>query len=541
MKKKLFLSISIQISIFLVIVAFMPVAIMMALNTYEKQQLSMMENSNVQQGRLVSSALSAKDRTSVDVEFAASFMHNMNNRFDSRIRILDKDGTLLLDSAKLNHEKKEEMKTEEEEPFLYRFYSYPIRVYRRYFLPPKAVSYDSADFYSDKTVFDGDEVKAAMAGNYGAKTRISSGGQVSVTLYSAIPIRGNDDVIGVVLVNRSTYRILQNLYELRLDLGRIMLLSVIVVILVAIFLALRISHPLRKLAKQTSECADKKGTIRFTEFTGQKRIDEIGDLSRAFSSLIERLNKRIKFSQAFSSDISHEFKNPLTAIRTLGELLENNELTNEERTELSQAIIDEVTHLQELLNGIRNISKIEAGVYEGGESIELISFTQNLIDRCKKNYAGTDIKLVVQNSFKKEETVVDSNKSNVSEIIVNLPQELLEIVIMNLVDNAASFGSKVQVLLQADIIKDKTQNILVAVEDNGPGISMEQQEKIFERFYSERKESQKSNHTGLGLSIVKAVTDSLEGEIKIEKSQSLVVQNLYSRLNAKLITQTGQT
>ena len=92
---------------------------------------------------------------------------------------------------------------------------------------------------------------------------------------------------------------------------------------------------------------------------------------------------------------------------------------------------------------------------------------------------------------------------------------------MNLVDNAASFGSKVQVLLQADIIKDKTQNILVAVEDNGPGISMEQQEKIFERFYSERKENQKSNHTGLGLSIVKAVTDSLEGEIRIEKSQSL--------------------
>lgn len=553
MKKKLFLSISIQISIFLVIVAFMPVAIMMALNTYEKQQLSMMENSNVQQGRLVSSAISAKDRTSVDVEFSNDLLNNMKNRFDSRIRILDRDGTLLLDSAKLSNDDVQESLgesidkssansdsdgalynslsdisdvdsdeyIEEKEPFLYRFYSYPIRVYRKYFLPPKAVAYDSADFYSDKTVFDGDEVLAAMDGNYGAKTRISSGGQVSVTLYSAIPIRGNDEVIGVVLVNRSTYRILQNLYELRLDLGRIMLLSVIVVILVAIFLALRISRPLRKLAKQTSECADKKGTIRFTEFTGQKRIDEIGDLSRAFSSLIERLNKRIKFSQAFSSDISHEFKNPLTAIRTLGELLENNELTNEERAEFSQAIIDEVTHLQELLNGIRNISKIEAGVYEGGESIELISFTQNLIDRCKKNYAGTDIKLVVQNSFKKEETVVDSNKSKVSEIIVNLPQELLEIVIMNLVDNAASFGSKVQVLLQADIIKDKTQKILVAVEDNGPGISMEQQEKIFERFYSERKENQKENHTGLGLSIVKAVTDSLEGEIKIEKSQLL--------------------
>lgn len=537
MKKKLFLSISIQISIFLVIVAFMPVAIMMALNTYEKQQLSMMENSNVQQGRLVSSAISAKNRTSVDVDFSNDLLNNMKNRFDSRIRILDRDGTLLLDSAKLSNDDVQESLgesidkssansdsdgalynslsdisdvdsdeyIEEKEPFLYRFYSYPIRVYRKYFLPPKAVAYDSADFYSDKTVFDGDEVLAAMDGNYGAKTRISSGGQVSVTLYSAIPIRGNDEVIGVVLVNRSTYRILQNLYELRLDLGRIMLVSVIAVILVAIFLALRISRPLRKLAKQTSECADKKGTIRYTNFTGNKRIDEIGDLSRSFTSLIERLNRRIKFSQAFSSDISHEFKNPLTAIRTLGELLGNGELSEFERDELSKAIIDEVTHLQELLNGIRNISKIDAGVYEEGETVELVSFTENIINRIQKNYEDCNIELV----------------HNQKEILVHIPQELPEIVIANLVDNAASFGNQVKVSLDILNQKDKKRKLTVIVEDNGPGISLQQQEKIFNRFYSERKENQEGNHTGLGLSIVKAVTDSLEGEIRIEKSENL--------------------
>ncbi|MCQ2590894.1 MAG: histidine kinase, partial [Treponema sp.] len=84
----------------------MPVAIMMALKTYEKQQLSMMENSNVQQGRLVSSAISAKDKTYVDEEFAKTLLQNMNNRFDSRIRILGKDGTLLLDSAKLVDDEK---------------------------------------------------------------------------------------------------------------------------------------------------------------------------------------------------------------------------------------------------------------------------------------------------------------------------------------------------------------------------------------------------------------------------------------------------
>ena len=149
----------------------------------------------------------------------------------------------------------------------------------------------------------------------------------------------------MVLVNRSTYKILQNLYELRLDLGKIFLRSLIVVILIAVFLAFRISYPLRKLAKQASDCADKKGRIFFTDFTGKKRHDEIGELSRSFTSLIGRLNRRIKFSQAFSSDIAHEFKNPLTAIRTSAELLGSGSLSETEKSELASAIADEVSHL----------------------------------------------------------------------------------------------------------------------------------------------------------------------------------------------------
>ena len=85
--KKFNLSISLQISIFLIIVAFIPVAITMALKTYEKQQLAMMESSNVQQGRLVSAALATEKSDAVDKDFAAAFLKNMNGRFDSRIRV----------------------------------------------------------------------------------------------------------------------------------------------------------------------------------------------------------------------------------------------------------------------------------------------------------------------------------------------------------------------------------------------------------------------------------------------------------------------
>mgnify|MGYP003322525580 CR=1 FL=1 len=238
MKKKFFLSISIQISIFLVIVAFLPVAIMMALKTYEKQQLSMLENSNVQQGRIIAAALADKE---IDENQAERILKNMKDRFDSRIRILDREGNLVVDSATLietassenknvinkrnEYDSSSVEKPSAERSIIYRIFSYPIRVYRKFFRPPVESLYDNADFYTETTVFDGPEVAAALNGKYGAITRFSTGGQVSVTLYSALPVQKNGNIFGVVLVSRSTYRILQNLYELRVDLGKIFLRS----------------------------------------------------------------------------------------------------------------------------------------------------------------------------------------------------------------------------------------------------------------------------------------------------------------------------
>ncbi|MBP5403041.1 MAG: HAMP domain-containing protein [Treponema sp.] len=544
MKKKFFISISLQISVFLIIVAFIPVAVMMALKTYEKQQLDMMERSNVQQGRLVASALvsnlanvSAPDGkarpVSIDADYAYKLLENMNGQFDCRIRIIAPDKTLIADSSRMDIKPGDDVlektasrtyqsqNAEEKESFIYRLFSLPFRVYRKLFKPPRARLYDTADFYINKKIFDGVEVNQALEGNYGAMTRFSSGGQVSITIYSAIPVKNGDDVIGVVLVSRSTYKILQNLYELRQDLARIFIKSLVAVVLIALFLAFRISYPLKKLSKEANSCADKKGRIFFTDFTGKKRRDEIGELSRSFTLLVERLNKRIKFSQAFSSDISHEFKNPLTAIRTSAELLGSGELDKKEQEELSCAVIDEVSHLQNLLSGIRNISKIDAGVEKGDasisdaeESIEANEFIKNIILRLKKNYPDKEV------AFSAER----------DKILLKIPSDYLERVVENLIDNALSFGTKVKVSTAVKAValhsdsaykKAQVQCFVLTVEDNGPGIPKDSLEKIFERFYSERGDEKKTEHTGLGLSIVKAITDSLEGSIEALSSTEL--------------------
>lgn len=511
--KKLRISISIQISIFLVLVAFIPVVVMMALKTYETQLLEMFENSNVQQGRLIAAALQYSGNNE---KSANSIINNMSGNFTSRIRILDKDGLLIADSAKNDSPKKTDVmpqyktenlakekkqKTAAEDSFVYRLFSLPVRIYRKILRRPSP--YETADFYNGKSVLDGEEIKSALNGRYGAITRISTGNQISVTLYSAVPVFDDGGKIaGAVLVSRSTYRILRNLYELRRDMALVYLRSLIAVALIAIFFAFRITVPLKRLSKEAMDCADRKGRIFFTKFTGQNRIDEIGELSRSFSNLVQRLNRRIQFSQAFSADISHEFKNPLAAIRSSAELLGDAGLSSHDRNELSTAAIDEVNHLQILLNGIRNISKIDAGENLTESSIPVVPFLKNIISRIAGKHSGTEIEFrtPLPDGFE-----------------MKIPEDYFDRLTENLIDNAAGFGTHVIVTAESE----GGQNFIMTVEDNGKGIAPGMQEKIFERFYSERPDDSSQGHTGLGLSTVKAITDALEGEVTAGNGKAL--------------------
>ncbi len=486
----------------------------MALKTYETQLLEMFENSNVQQGRLIAAALQYSGN---DENSANGILNNMNGKFTSRIRILDKDGQLIADSAKNDSPQKtgailpqymtenpaedKKQKTAAEDSFVYRLFSLPVRIYRKILRRPSP--YETADFYNGKSVFDGEEIKSALNGRYGAVTRISTGNQISVTLYSAVPVFDDGGKItGAVLVSRSTFRILRNLYELRRDMALVYLRSLIAVALIAIFFAFRITLPLKRLSKEATDCADRKGRIFFTKFTGQNRIDEIGELSRSFSNLVQRLNKRIQFSQAFSADISHEFKNPLAAIRSSAELLGDESLSSQDRNELSTAAIDEVNHLQILLNGIRNISKIDAGENFTESSIPVAPFLKNIISRIAGKHPGTEIELhtLLPDGFK-----------------MKIPEDYFDRLAENLIDNAAGFGT--HVIVTAEYAGGR--NFVISVEDNGKGIAPGMQEKIFERFYSERTEDNSQGHTGLGLSTVKAITDALEGEVTAGTGKSL--------------------
>ena len=124
-------------------------------------------------------SLSAFEKENISKEDALNILKQMNSEFDSRIRILDENGFLLADSSTLetdatqikpqqSRSSKSENQKEASETFVYKLFSIPIRIIRK-FRPPVA-SYDSADFYSDAQIFDGPEIKQALNGEYGSAT-----------------------------------------------------------------------------------------------------------------------------------------------------------------------------------------------------------------------------------------------------------------------------------------------------------------------------------------------------------------------------------
>lgn len=502
---------SFRLLAFNLMLLFLPMASLLYLDTYERQLLETQEGSMIQQGRILASALSGDDLAAE----AAAILGRLGGRVDSRLRVIDAAGILVADSAAMAAPAPSEAAAparysssavgtapakEANESFLYRLVVRPLNALRKLVLPPRA-EYEAAEFYSGRATLLGPEVRAALAGRYGAVTRLSTGGQVSVNLYSAIPIFGSDaaEVRGAVLVSRSSYSILVRLYELRLDIIRIFLFSLLAALVLSLALSLTITVPIARLRKQAETALDAAGRFR-GGFTGLMRKDEIGDLSRALSGLSGKLERRISYIDGFTADLMHELKNPLAAIRGAVELAIAS--PGKEET-LLEGIREEERRMERLLAGLREISGIDNGADgKGAEPVDLAPILAGLIAR----YPHGDYPDV---------SVEFRNGVGHAALCRIDPDRLVQLV-ANPVDNAVSFsppGSAVAVALA-----EEGSSYVISIRDSGPGFSEAGKDRLFERFYSDRPADAADGHSGLGLSIAKAIAAGCGGSCSIENA-----------------------
>jgi two-component system sensor histidine kinase ChvG len=507
-KGRAFRGIGLRLLGFNVLLVFVPIAGLLAVDVFESHFLAAQERSMVQQGRLLAAALA--ERGPIDPADAQGILVRLDRRLTARLRIVDPKGMLLADSSRLGPRRtaRDDESLEESDArdsWLYRGATRAMKFALGGTresggdLPP------AEEFYAAGEPLRAPEIAAALGGRYGAATR-ESPGQRSLTLYSAIPVRSDGGVVGAVLVSQSTWRLLQDLYDVRLAILQVFLASVVVAVVLSLFLSTTIARPLARLRAEAAALLDRRGRLR-GRFGGSARRDEIGELARALEELSRRLEQRSGFMDSFAADVSHAFKNPLAGIRSAAELLEKTE-DAERRGRFRGMVERDVARLERLLGAVREIARIDAEVEEEGrERVPLGELLGNLLETFRLRSGGR-VRFALDDASE-------------GAAVLASPERLAE-GFENLIDNAASFappGSEVRVALRRE-----GAEVAIAVRDQGPGIPEEHLERVFDRFFSWRPDDASPDsslgHMGLGLAISRAVFESYGGSLRAANEPS---------------------
>jgi two-component system sensor histidine kinase ChvG len=490
--------IGLRLLAFNLLVVFVPVAGILYLGIYESRLREAQEAGLVQQARVLAAALGG---AALDGERIAQVFVRLERRSDARFRVYDTSGALIADSARqsagtvLDDRAKsyggEDVSVRRR--LLYRLGAW-VADFRNWFASFPA-SPSSAPGRTAPVPASGPppEVKAALEGRYGAATRVTAG-QRSVTLFSAVPVRRDGAVIGAVVASQSTFRLLSTLYAIRLRTFEIIAGSVLAAALLTALAAMTVVRPLARLRRQAADVAERRGALP-ARFDGAERRDEIGDLARGLGELSRRTNDHIRLLETFSADVSHELKNPLASIRTAAETMAESD-DHGERERFLQLMLRDVARLERLVSGLRDVARVE-GQIEADVSVALdaAALVREFVDTANRSAArGVHVALTAP-----------------GPATVRASRERLGQVIDNVIANAVSFSppsGSVGVSVRAD-----GGRVLIAVEDEGPGIPPAHLDRVFERFFSYRPGDGAREHVGLGLAIARQIVESYGGTI----------------------------
>ena len=284
----------------------------------------------------------------------------------------------------------------------------------------------------------------------------------------------------------------------RLQLGLILAAVIIVSVLLSLFLARTIVLPLQRLADAATRV--RLGRARDVVVPRlPTRRDEIGTLARALSDMTLALRARIDAGEHFAADVTHELKNPLASLRSAIEGLERVEKP-ELRDQLFAIAHDDVRRLDRLITDISEASRVDAELSRSHfERIDVGALIEPIIAarraRAKPGDPG----------------IAFARPRVGTAMILGEPARLAR-VIQNLLDNACSFSPPSGVVRIGATCAD--EEVIIRVEDDGPGVPADQREVIFRRFHSVRPQTEDfGKHSGLGLAIARTIIEAHDGEI----------------------------
>ena len=349
---------------------------------------------------------------------------------------------------------------------------------------------------ANQTAFDYPEVTKALSGETGRKVRLTS--DKAKVLIAAIPVQRFKQVMGALMLTTGGAEIELAVRDVRFGILKVFAVALAVTVLLSFYLAGTIARPVRRLAEAADQMrGGQQGRAAIPDFT--RRRDEIGDLSVALRDMTDALWRRMEEIENFAADVAHEIKNPLTSLRSAVETAARVTDPDQQRR-LMSIIQQDVMRMDRLISDISDASRLDA---------ELARAELAPVDMGKL----LDTLVQIEGAKAKDgEPGLTSDTFDPGACVINGIEGRLVQVIQNLVGNALSFSPPGGIVH----LSATRQNgeILITIDDNGPGIPPENLDSIFERFYTQRPVAEAfGTHSGLGLSISRQIIEAHGGNI----------------------------
>ncbi len=205
----------------------------------------------------------------------------------------------------------------------------------------------------------------------------------------------------------------------------------------------------------------------------------------------------------FVANVSHEIRTPLTSIKGYTQILQSQRAQmSPEFQQFLEKILSNSERMISLFNDLLNLSVIESNNLQRIEELDLDSLVDSISENITTNYKSKKIEV----------------QKDITLKTIHGDYRLMEQVLSNLIDNACKYsGNELNVKISSF---EKNGKAVITVKDNGPGISKEHLQRVFERFYRVDSSREFSRGTGLGLSIVKHIVSKHGGKIWAESEEN---------------------
>ncbi|HTE16670.1 MAG TPA: ATP-binding protein [Burkholderiales bacterium] len=362
-------------------------------------------------------------------------------------------------------------------------------LFQRMFPPP---AMPNEEFIPNDVVFGGRELERALDGTPGLRRRAGTQGR-STILSAAHPVWVGEKVVGAVIVEENTDAIISLGNRAFQQLAAVTLIAFGAVALVLLLFASRLSWRLRRLRDEAENAIDSKGRVRGLA-TAEYANDEIGDLSRAFSTMLDKLAQYNAHLEKLAQRLSHELRTPIAVVRSS---LDNIKLQNPPT--------DTGVYLERAEGGLNRLETILTRMAEANRLEQAVRNEERVPFDAKAVVAGCAAGYAAAYPHARFELAMTAEP-----VTLTGAPDLFAQMLDKLAANAADFatpGTPINVSLQR-----VGTGAVLQFSNSGPPLPAEITERVFDSMISVRKSGANGNngdnpHLGLGLYIVRLIAE----------------------------------